>query len=92
MFLEDDDIFGGSPRKKFYDIVYNANRNLVENEIDAILVRTNAMEALLEERLQDGEDIEKLIVAHNYSDLTAVENHKINSYIVHTGNILSQNE
>ena len=33
-----DDIFGGEPRDKFFDIVYNANRNIVENELENLFI------------------------------------------------------
>ena len=30
----DYDIFSQSPREKFFDILFNANKNLVENELE----------------------------------------------------------
>jgi hypothetical protein len=90
----DDEIFAGDPREKFYDIVFTANRNIVSNEIDKIIDRANALEALLEEHLGEehlgeGHDIEKMIKSHQYSNLQNIENQKINSYIVHTADIVT---
>ncbi len=92
MWLEDDDIFGGKPEDKFFDIIYNANRNLVQNELVDTVSRTAAMELLLEEMLGEDKDIEA-IIANYYSNNTDKVNNKMNDlYIQMMGNILSQNE
>ena len=43
-----DDIFGGQPRDKFFDIVYNANRNIVENELEILFSELVALRELAE--------------------------------------------
>ena len=92
MWLEDDDIFGGKPEDKFFDIIYNANRNLVQNELVDTVSRTAVMELLLEEMLGEDKDIEA-IIANYYSNNTDKVNNKMNDlYIQMMGNILSQNE
>ena len=42
------DIFEGSARDKFYDILFNANAVLVKNEIDKIFEKFVAMSELCE--------------------------------------------
>ena len=45
-----DDIFGGQPRDKFFDIVYNANRNIVENELEILFSELAALRELAENK------------------------------------------
>ncbi|MBO7370234.1 MAG: DUF2018 family protein [Campylobacter sp.] len=40
------DIFEGTPRDKFFDIAFNANRNLVEDEITKLLMKLISYEEI----------------------------------------------
>ena len=40
------DIFEGTPRDKFFDIAFNANRNLVEEEITKLLMKLISYEEI----------------------------------------------
>ena len=91
-FHEDDDLFGGTAEKKYFDIIFNANRSVVENELSKNLRRMNALEKLLEERLQEGEDLEKLVVSYIASNIESVEDDLKNAYIAGMGDILTQAE
>ncbi len=93
MFFDDeDDIFtGGSPKAKFFDIVYNANRNLVENELDKLVTRLCALEELLEEKMGEDE-MEEELKKMCYLPSEELENAKASKYIELTANILTQNE
>lgn len=91
MFNDDDfdALFtGGDPRKKFFDIVYNANRNLVELEIDRLIQRMVVLESLIEE----DEHLEKKIRSILVNDADDVEREAINMYMNLTASILSNNE
>ena len=92
MWLEDDDIFGGKPEDKFFDIVYNANRNLVQNELINATTKSAAMELLLEEMLGEEKDIEGIIANYIMNNQDKVNSRINDLYIEMTGNILSQNE
>ena len=92
MWLEDDDIFGGKPEDKFFDIVYNANKNLVQNELINVTTKSAAMELLLEEMLGEEKDIEGIIANYIMNNQDKVNNRINDLYIEMTGNILSQNE
>ncbi len=92
MWLEDDDIFGGKPEDKFFDIVYNANRNLVQNELINATTKSAAMELLLEEMLGEEKDIEGIIANYILNNQDKVNNRINDLYIEMMGNILSQNE
>ena len=76
-----EDIFGGgSPRKKFYEIMFVANRNIVTEEIDRLLTKL----ALYEEKFGDI-DIPYLL-SENIDDI------KNDYYISSVAKIVSQNE
>lgn len=91
LFDDEDDIFQGSPRSKFMDIVYAANRDLVQNELARLMERMAVMEMLLQD--QHGEDnIDSKIRQHAFERADDVEYMLKNLYIISVGNVLSQNE
>ncbi len=94
MFLEDDDLFGGTPEKKYFDIMFNANRNLVEHYMITNLQKIAVMEAMLEKHLdlEDDEDIDLHIRRHVVNNQEEIDALVTNLYIVDMGNILTQNE
>ena len=91
-FNEDDDLFGGTPEKKYFDIIFNANRNLVEYSLTENLKRMSILETLLEERLEEGTDIDQMITAYFLNNQTKVEDDLKNAYIHGMGDILTKNE
>ncbi|MCX6074737.1 MAG: DUF2018 family protein [Campylobacterales bacterium] len=91
LFDDEDDIFQGSPRSKFMDIVYAANRDLVQNELERLMERMAVMEMLLQE--QYGEDrIDSVIHEATFSRADEVADMTKNLYIISVGNVLSRNE
>jgi len=90
LFEDDDDIFLGSPKSKFLDIVFNANRNLVKDELARIVDRMAALEMLLDEKI--GEDWERQLATRDYDRRSEVEEKAKSLYIEYTGNVLSSNE
>ena len=56
LFEDEDDIFAGSPRSKFFDVIYNANRDLCKVELENIMRRMAALELLAEECYGDNVD------------------------------------
>ncbi len=88
----DDDIFGGTPRSKYFDVIFNANRNLVEEALSSNLKRIAVLEKLLEERLGDDEDIESLVQNYLIQHMDEVEHMLNDAYINGMGDILTQNE
>ena len=90
LFEDADDVFLGSPRSKFLDIVYTANRNLVEEQLDKMVAKMAAMEILLEEKMGDYWDRE--IDTNEYSRSPEVEQKIKSLYIEFTGEIVTRNE
>ncbi|BBG65610.1 hypothetical protein NNO_0907 [Hydrogenimonas sp.] len=92
IFEDEEDIFtGGSPKAKFFDIVYNANRNLVEDELDSLITRVCILESMLEEKI--GEDaVEEEVQKRSYLPSGELDNCRMSKYIELTANILTKNE
>ncbi|AII14792.1 putative protein (DUF2018 domain) [Campylobacter iguaniorum] len=84
----EDDIFGGSPKDKFFDIVFNANRNLVENELEKIFMELVALRELGEEKGINMQDINSFLALRQDELETGLND----VYIGLTGDILTQNE
>jgi hypothetical protein len=62
---EFDDLFsGGSPKKKFFEVLRVANMGVVENELENFFLEFAAMHTLLEE----SEEFEKRLKSAMYSD------------------------
>jgi len=91
LFEDEDDIFGGSPRSKFMDIVFNANRSVAENELQKLIERLAAMEKLLEASMDDAE-IERRVKQVQFEEADAINALAKEIYIESMGNILSQSE
>ncbi len=94
MFLEDDDLFGGTPEKKYFDIMFNANRNLVEYYMTSNLQKIVVLEKMLEKHLDlaEDEDVDLHIRRHVVNNQEEIDALVTNLYIVDMGNILTQNE
>lgn len=83
-----DDIFGGQPRDKFFDIVYNVNRNIVENELEILFSELVALRELAESSGITQSQIDSFKALNP----DAMESGLNDIYIDITGKILTQNE
>ncbi|MCK9372392.1 MAG: DUF2018 family protein [Sulfuricurvum sp.] len=91
LFEDEEDIFQGSPKSKFLDIVFNANSDLVHNELARIMERMAVMELMLQE--QYGEDeIDEVVRKFEFERSADVDMMVKNLYIISVGNVLSRNE
>ena len=92
MYFEDDDVLGGTPKSRFFDIVFHANRNVVTKELEEIIEWMAALELIVEQKC--GLDVEKEVRNILFDESRAKElEQKINSlYIEYMGKILSQSE
>ena len=89
IFNDDDGMFMGTPKSKFFDIVFNANRNLVEQELEDIIERMALLEMIAEEY---EENLEQKLAELKFSKSQELEERKIDTFISSMGNILTQNE
>jgi hypothetical protein len=78
-----------TPRDKFYEIIFNANKNLVIEELDKLIERMAALEIIASECVDDV-DSKILDVRFNKSDELEDE---LNDIYIHTmSSILTKNE
>ncbi len=92
IFEDEDDIFMGSPKSKFLEIVYNANRNIAEAELLQLVERIAALELLLEERGMDADELEKVLKTLMFEKAAEIDAATKNIYMDCVGKILSQSE
>ncbi len=92
MFLDDDEIFGGSPEKKYYDIMFNANQNLVGHYLTTNLEKIIALENMIKEHVGEDADIDRLVLNYKLSNEKIMHDGLIDAYITDMGDIVSQNE
>ncbi|MGG7047841.1 MULTISPECIES: DUF2018 family protein [unclassified Campylobacter] len=82
------DIFESSPKQKFYDILFNANQNLVSTELDEIFKFYAAMRLFLEKNgFKEAEILDFLD-----ENEAAIDSEINDFYIQVSGEILSKNE
>ena len=91
LFEDEDDIFQGSPKSKFMDIVFNANRDLVQNELERLMTRMAAMEVMLQESYGE-EKVDRAIKSMEFERADEIGMTVKNLYMISVGNILTQNE
>ena len=82
------DIFEGSARDKFYDILFNANVLLVKNEIDKIFEKFVALSELCERHGISEDEVANFVA----SEQDKIYNGLNDLYIGLSGENLSQNE
>ena len=88
-FLEDeDDIFMGSPKSKYFDIARQANEEIVADETDKIVEKLAVMELLLSKDQGPEFDINRLIKQYVFEHGDEVEEMKKGLYIEFTGEIV----
>ena len=88
-FLEDeDDIFVGSPKSKYFDISNHANDEIVQDEFDKLLEKLAVMEILLSKDKEMDFDINKVIKQYAFENMDEVEQMKKGLYIELTGDIV----
>ncbi len=88
-FLEDeDDIFTGSPKSKYFDISRQANEEIVEDEFDKLLEKLAVMEILLSKDKDIEFDINRVIKQYVFENMDEVEEMKKGLYVELTGDIV----
>jgi hypothetical protein len=91
LFEDEGDIFGGTPRSKFMDVIFNANRSVAEGELQRLIERLAAMEKLLGQTMDDA-TIDRTIKQLQFEEADAVNDMAKELYIESMGNVLSQSE
>jgi phage host-nuclease inhibitor protein Gam len=87
LFEDEENIFGGTPKSKYWDIALQASDDLVKDEFDKVIQKFAAMEALLRESYSDDE-LQKKIEQYCFENSMEIEEHKKSLYIEFTGEIV----
>lgn len=90
LFEDEDDIFMGSPKSKFMDVVFNANNDVVRHELENFIEKYAVMELMLQTHV--GEEIETELKRFSFLNQDDVETKAKSLYIELMGTILSQSE
>ena len=90
MFEDEDDIFMGSPKSKFMDVVFNANNDIVRQELEIFIDKVAAMELMLLRHV--GDDIDREVKRFTISNQSDVDTKAKSLYVELMGAVLSQSE
>ena len=88
--LEDEDnIFGGSPKSKFWDIIKIANDEIVKDQMDHLLEKFAVMETMLLK--EHGEEkLNQIIQQYTFENSEEIEINKKSTYLEFTGEVVSR--
>lgn len=88
-FTEDeDDIFMGSPKSKFFDVTREASKEVVEDEIDKIIEKLAVLEMVVSADKDDNFDINEFIKEYMLENSEKVKAMKKGLYVEFTGEII----
>lgn len=90
IFEDEDDIFMGSPKSKFLDIVFNANRGVVDAELERIMEKMAVLELMF--NVEDIEGLERKITQYAFENRDEVDTKVKSLYLESMGNVLTQSE
>ncbi len=88
LFEDEDDIFTGSPKSKYFDITRTVNKDIVEDEFDKLLEKVAVMEILLSKDKDENFDVNDLVRDYAFKNLDEVEKMKKGLYLELTGDII----
>ncbi|QKF66129.1 DUF2018 domain-containing protein [Arcobacter venerupis] len=88
-FSEDeDDIFMGSPKSKFFDVSRQASKEIVEEETDKIIEKLAVLEMIISEDKGENFDINEFIKEYTLENYEKVKAMKKGLYVEFTGEII----
>ena len=90
LFEDEGNIFGGTPKSKFMDVVFTANNDVVQFELETFIEKVAAMELMLEKSI-DG-DIDATIRQFQFENSMECESKAKSLFIELTGVIVSKSE
>ncbi len=85
---DEDDIFMGSPKSKFFDVSREASSDLVEDEWDKVIEKLAVLEMMLSEGKGEDFDINDVIKQYTLENMDEVNAVKKGLYVEFTGEII----
>ena len=89
LFEDEENIFGGTPRSKFWDIANTASDDLVKDQFDTFIEKYTIMENMLCE-IHGEEKLEQLIKSYALENSLSLEQDKKSTYVALTGEIVTR--
>lgn len=87
LFEDEDNIFGGTPQSKFWDIISQASDDLVKDQLDIFMEKYTIMEMMLMQ--QHGEEnLDRVIEKFKFENSAEVEYNKKSTYVELTGEVV----
>jgi len=87
LFEDEENVFGGTPKSKFWDITNQASDDLVKDQFDAFVQKYTIMENILCE--MHGEDgLEKILSQYALENSMQLQEDKKSTYLAWTGEIV----
>ena len=87
---DEDDIFMGSPKSKFFDVSREASKDIVEEEIDKIIEKLAVLEMIISKDKDEDFDINQYIKDYTLDNMAEVNAMKKGLYVEFTGDIISR--
>jgi len=87
LFEDENDIFGGTPVSKYWDISNQTNHEVVEDEFDMLVGRIAAMELMLNE-YHELEELDNIVQQFTYENADKVEAIKKSTYMDLAGKLV----
>lgn|SRR5574344_470400 len=85
---DDDDIFFGSPKSKFFDIVEQTHRDLFEDEIDKVIEKLAILELIVSQGKDEDFDINSYLEEFKNKNSEEVNSMKKGLYMEISGEII----
>ncbi len=93
LHIDEDDFFVGSPRSKFFDILFHANKSVVEDVMEKHIEKHVAYEYFLEEISKKYDiNFEQEIMNILFEKQDDIMIRKADFFIATVGDVLTQNE
>lgn len=87
---DDDDIFFGSPKSKFFDIMEQTHRDLLEDELDKVFEKLAILELIVGQGKDEDFDINSFLQDFKNKNQDDVNSMKKGLYMEVSGEIISR--
>ncbi len=89
LFEDENDIFGGTPKSKFWDMLTTTHEDIGKEIIDEIFAKYAAMEAILKKDI-DEDNLNKHLENYCLENSIEIENIKKSLYMEFAGDIINK--
>jgi hypothetical protein len=87
LFEDEDGLFGGTPRSKYWDIFNQVSTDLAQEEFDITLAKMAAMERMLMEQIHE-EELNRRVEQYILENGMAVDQQKESLYMELAGRLI----